>query len=227
MSDDFDGLMKRIFGRAEPEDLCAELEQAKVVTGNGTAIRHRLVDVDVYAEPDNAWYNKTLREQSARAAETLENERWWDFVDTHPKRNWPHALEEIEAHAPELAWCETVRNVWYLSDELSVNSVIWRRIFANRNRAQQLMTPGETETFDAVGNPIEVFRGCLPKHVNGMSWSTSRDAVEHFKREAGPGGVIYRGVVQKDDVIAYINPNNEEYEIIVLPEHVSQKEIVG
>lgn len=52
-------------------------------------------------------------------------------------------------------------------------------------------------------------------------------AAEHFARRLLPRGIIVEGTVKKEHVIVYLSPNNEEDEVIVSPEHVTDIVSVG
>jgi hypothetical protein len=165
--------------------------------------------------------------ERARRERLKADKQWHDYLCDHPRDQYPAVLEEIKDLMTTAEWCKEVRFAWYDSQVLMNNREAWIRIFSDRERIGGITTPNETARFESEKDPLTVYRGCLPQNVDGMSWSLSFDAAEYFKRQAGPHGVIFSGTVRKQDVIAYICPNNEEFEVIVLPEHVSNKENLG
>lgn len=170
------------------------------------------LDPKLRSEQDRLWREKLKADK-----------QWHEYLCANPKDQYPAVLEEIKELTTTAEWSEEVRFAWYDSEVLMNNREAWIRIFSDRESIAGITKPEEAAYFAQKPDRLRVYRGCLPQHVNGMSWSLSLNAAEYFKREAGLNGVVFSGVVQKQDVIAYINPNNEEFEIIVLPEHVAQK----
>ena len=128
---------------------------------------------------------------------------------------------------PTDEWCKQVCFAWYTSDMLMNNRDAWLRIFADRVRIARISTAEEAADFAEQEDPLPVYRGCLPQNVDGMSWSLSPKVADRFRQKAGLYGVIFSGRVFKKDVIAYICPNFEEFEVIVLPEHVLDRLNLG
>jgi len=210
---------------AEPEDLCDELDAAKIQRDGKWILNHRLIVEPDYDPEHNARYNRELESCRSKADALKMDKQWREYVCAHPKEHYPAILEEIKSLTTTAVWCEAVRSAWYLSDVLWINRDAWLRIFSDSERIAGVTTKQEAAYLAAQVDPLTVYRGCLPMHVDGLSWSLSFSATEHFKREAGFTGVIYSGIVKKYDVLAYMNPNNEEFEVIVSPEHVTNKEI--
>lgn len=226
MSDEMDDLLDRISER-EQMDLCDELENSKVELDGKTMLKHRYLGTHEYKPRHNAWFNERLTEKRTLAERLKAEKKWWEYVDVHSKEYYPTVLEEIKTCATPDEWREAVRTAWYLSDVLWSNRDAWLRIFCDRDRIAGISTTVEQDYFDRQKDPLTVYRGCLPEHVDGLSWSLKKMAVEHFKYAAGHRGVVFSGRVEKRHVLAYMNPNNEEFEVIVNPEHVIQRQNLG
>jgi hypothetical protein len=165
--------------------------------------------------------------QRVKCKQLKTDEQWHAYLTAHAKDKYPAVLEEIKDLTTAAEWAELVRFAWYSSDVLMNNREAWLRIFADRPRIAGITHPNEAADLAKRRDPLTVYRGCLPDGVDGLSWSLDIDAATHFERAAGLRGVIVKATVRKQDIIAYICPNGEEYEVIVLPEHVANKQIVG
>lgn len=179
---------------------------------------------EIFGEPPDP--NIERERRRVRRAQLKADKQWHDYLTAHEKCEYPGVLEEIKDLTTTAEWAELVRFAWYDSDILMNNREAWLRIFSDRSRIAAMTHPDEAAAFANEDDPLTVYRGCRPDCVEGLSWSLDFDAATHFKRAAGSRGVIFEGIVKKADVIAYICPNGEEYEVIVLPEHVSNKQIV-
>lgn len=220
--------MDRILGRIpEPADLYQSLAQALVTTNGKTVLRHRFVIADPYDPKYNGHYNKTAADKEQSAEQFKAEQKWWDYVEAHEKDFWPIVLEEIKDSTPLTDWMHAIRRAWYDSDIIWKNRDVWIRLFADRSRLAGISTPDEAAHFAKQRDPLTVYRGCLPEHVRGMSWSLTYGAAEHFARRLLPRGIIVEGTVKKEHVIVYLSPNNEEDEVIVSPEHVTDIVSVG
>ncbi len=225
MDDSIRDFIKSISGEPPAVDLHPELERAKVMHNGKCSIRHRLI-IEEYEESDNQWFNQQFAEKTAEAEEFKQQGQWCDYVQRHECDFWPMVLEEISGLASKSQWLEAVRNAWINSEDIWPNYEVWRRIFLNRTRLAGIMDEGELAQLNAAFDPLTVYRGCLPEHVDGMSWTLKLEAAETFKYRAKLKGVIFRGTVKKEHVIAFLKQNNEEFEIIVFPEHVSNPQII-
>jgi hypothetical protein len=224
-----DWLMNIVRGKpAEPEDLCEELEKSKIRLGNQCMIKNRFFEMAEYKPGNEAWYNERLRSRRAEASDLMAANRWWEYVSVHAKEYYPVVLEEVKDSMPPMEWCKAVREAWYLSDVLWPNRDVWLRLFADCLRIAGVSDlAAERDYFASQPSPTTVYRGCLPNHVDGLSWSLSIEVAKCFKRELGAKAVVFSGKVDKRHVLAYLNPNNEEFEIVVAPEHVSSKLNLG
>jgi hypothetical protein len=230
MGDEIDDLKRSLWPERdpEPEELYQALAKALIEWNGKLALRHRLIVDNAYDPAKNAEYNREAARLEVLADQLRTKKQWWEYVSTHHHKDfWPVVLEEIKDVVPPKKWWKCVRDAWYLSDELWLNRDVWMRVFADRARVAGITAAEEAKHLARQKDPLTVYRGCRPEHVDGMSWALSFDAAVPFKRTAGPRGVIYCGVLKKEHVIVYLSPNNEEFEVIVSPGHVTDKEIVG
>lgn len=222
-----DWLDRILHGDSEPADLREELERSMFQRDGKWMLKHRYLELQEHKPKRNAWYNDRFEANRTEARQHLADKQWWIYVAAHPKDYYSEILEEIKDLAPAADWCHAVRSAWHLSDVLWINRDAWLRIFSDRARIVGVSTKEELDYLNSRKDPLTIYRGCLPEYVDGLSWSLDESAVEHFKRAAGYRGVIFSGKVEKKHILAYMNPNNEEFEIIVSPADVTDKQNLG
>ena len=88
-----------------------------------------------------------------------------------------------------------------------------------------LMKPDEYETYSSLPSVFEVYRGVSKgRNPKGMSWTYDFDKAEWFANRFGEGYVI-KGVVNKDDVLAYFSRRSES-EILIAAKDVHEQTII-
>lgn len=88
-----------------------------------------------------------------------------------------------------------------------------------------LMNPDEYETYSSLPNVLEVYRGVSRgSNPKGMSWTYDFNKAEWFANRFGEGYVI-RGIVNKDDILAYFSRRSES-EILIAAKDVHEQTII-
>ena len=88
-----------------------------------------------------------------------------------------------------------------------------------------LMKPDEYEVYSSLPSVFEVYRGVSKgRNPKGMSWTYDFDKAKWFANRFGEGYVI-RGVVNKDDVLAYFSRRSES-EILIAAKDVHEQTII-
>lgn len=132
-------------------------------------------------------------------------------------------------------YCDAVRYLWVHS-EGDFDAAQFDAVFQNHGRrisARNLMTGNEQTEFDALPDPITVYRGAQQETVDGISWTLNISVAEKFARraagESATGeGCVVTGTCAKREVLAYFNDNDlMEAEILVNPGRVVGKRIMA
>lgn len=88
-----------------------------------------------------------------------------------------------------------------------------------------LMKPDEYETYSSLPSVFEVYRGVSKgRNPKGMSWTYDFDKAEWFANRFGEGYVI-KGIVNKDDILAYFSRRSES-EILIAAKDVHEQTII-
>lgn len=102
---------------------------------------------------------------------------------------------------------------------------------------QELFGSANREALRAAGDPLPgpgpftVYRGVSgeeheERRVRGLSWTTSIDRAREFaKRFDGPDPAVYEAVIEARHVLAYIDWNDEEEFIVLLPPEVCLRQV--
>ena len=144
-----------------------------------------------------------------------------------------------------IAWCldkrnklskkkywEVIRWLWTDTENVYEHFKEWLALLVDfdTKEVRKMMDKGDKKTFDSLPNYFMVFRG--GEHEN-MSWTLSKEKAEWFQnRYSHKDAQLFRRMVKKSDVLAYINARNEE-EIILRPDlssfvqFLNDKEFLG
>jgi len=77
------------------------------------------------------------------------------------------------------------------------------------------MSPEGRAVLASLPDPVQVYRGALPKFARGLSWTTNLDVAVWFAERYGLGKV-FTTALPRAKVIAYLD-HRSEYEIILNP----------
>lgn len=160
--------------------------------------------------------------------------RWKDILDTYCVSYKWWAFTILAEHMTDDEYCDAVPFVWVRS-EGNFDEIQFDAVFINHGRkitTRDFMTNREKTVFDALSEPITVYRGAQASTADGVSWTLNEDVAEEKARRAagekeeGEGQVI-KGSCAKTYVLAYFNDNSlAEEEVLVKPDHVEGKTVI-
>ena len=119
-------------------------------------------------------------------------------------------LKEKDNLSDERYW-ELLRTVWVICGSVGRSDLFRSLMLSKRKQRFYFSTPEEHEKLRSLPDKFEVYRACNTSNATGMSWTLSREYVELYKQNYGKDTILTR-VVDRSEVFAYINRNNEEEE---------------
>jgi hypothetical protein len=174
-----------------------------------------------YSPGYNFRYNREYHAWQGQRAQLLEARDWKGFIAHHRSQFWLTALNEIEGQASPEEWAQAVRYVWYLSDVFWDRAEQWRAVLEKLKAGPGCMTPQERAELQGMPDPLEIFRGCRRETIHGFSWSLDPDKASYHAYKAVRKGLVVRATVARSKVIAFLDREEDEKEIIVFPEDVT------
>lgn len=207
-----------------------ELRPYVDATPIGMALRHPLVfQVPVLSAQIANDVFLAKRDMLSRA---LATRNWTLFLQLHERAFRLDALVSLRTGttAEQLsgfAFSQMARSVWIDSESIGYNQDAWLALFTEHIDAVAFMGPDDTAALaamplDAEGC-LQIFRGCDPDALDGMSWTTDYDLAYRFAHRRRSEPVLLTGRVARSDVLAYTDARSEA-EVIVRPETVRDVE---
>lgn len=219
-----DALLDMAALQAEP--LHPDLAACETVNGLGMRmIAHPLVH-DLL--PINGYANRMYHQKRAMLAEAQAREDWHTCVFLHDRPYRCDALIDYVLGRDESTGLpfsmttvgtearEVVADVWTDSENIHQHVEDWLAITDGYVYGSPLLM-GDQAAFDALPNPIEVWRGDC--NDGGWSWTTQRKTAEFFCRRWDEDNDLLHGWVEKQYVFGYLT-NRSESEVMVRREHV-------
>ena len=190
----------------------------------GKVLQHPLVYGVPYFPRSNALYNMQLKQKEANLKEALQNKKWGSYIFLHERPHRLSAFMDIKDSVGDEYW-GLVRHIWIDSENIWQHLSQWKKILAHPNSAS-MMEDEEKAFLDAAPDPLTIYRGCIRKNRQGLSWTLNADIAHKLGHRWNRGkGVVVKGHCFKKDVIAYL-AGRDEQEIIILPKNVVQGESV-
>lgn len=121
-------------------------------------------------------------------------------------------LKERFNLSDERYW-ELLRTVWIIAGSLETVDVFRQLMLSNRKERHYFSTPEDAKKLREMDEQFEVYRAGSDND-GGISWTTSKEYAEQYKRDYYKEKVMTR-MVNRKDVFAYIQ-RNLEFEIIIL-----------
>ncbi|WNL50747.1 hypothetical protein RPALISO_160 [Ruegeria phage RpAliso] len=130
----------------------------------------------------------------------------------------------------QVKFWNTARWTW-TDSEMDESDPLWRDLLeCGVPNRRAMMSHSDRAFVDALGEPLEVYRGGPVNVVDdpqealsgGFSWTLDRKVAEKFARRymrKGQRPVVLTHLIAKSDIILYTNDRNEE-EVLVDPDHV-------
>jgi hypothetical protein len=141
------------------------------------------------------------------------------------RRTWLRLLGEIwtSVDYPSRELMDFAGEDWWSETGLvSVfEAALWPGSGESR-RCDLMMTPAERSAFEALPDPVTVYRGQAAGVLHGLSWSLDRDTAARFPflpLHAQPKPALLTAKIDRRDIIAF-KLDREEQEVIVVPTEV-------
>ena len=109
-------------------------------------------------------------------------------------------------------------NTEYPNSNPNVSKASMLKMFKNANK-KILMSEDEFNFYSNFDNEIKIYRGVSStnkKHINGMSWTLSKQVARKFADRYFSKGYVFEAEVDKKDILAFFSSMNET-EIVVDP----------
>lgn len=208
---------------AEDEELHPDLVAALVGKGRNRSLVHPYY-CGSYEPGFNYRHNADYEKWRQARQREFEARDWQTFIGSHHEEFWLQALESVRQVASDQEWADAARYAWYLSNTFWNRQEDWRAVLEYVVAGPGWMTDHEKAKLQQQQNPLTIFRGCRNDTVQGFSWSLDPDKAQLHARPARGRGILVRGTVDRANVIALLDRDEDEEEIVVFPENVADIE---
>jgi hypothetical protein len=210
--------IEEAFGPAE--ELDPELAAHRYTTELGwDCIKHPWVFSIHHHDAMNHMVNQQLAYKREAIGKAMENKQWHSFVFLHERAYRVDGFKQIAKHMSDEQYWDLLSNIWRDSENIRERPKVWERLLrSNRPGREHMMDEEEREQLAAMDDTIEVFQGHTDERDDGWSWTIQLETAQWFAyrfadfEHATP--VVSYGVVDKDNVVAYLTGRNEA-EILV------------
>lgn len=187
----------------------------------GYILRHPLVFSVPYLSPLDEMLNQQYEYKKQALSESLQDKNYHKYIFLHERPYRFDALREVIQHLDPVQYWNLFKNIWtdyeFISSQVDVSSFL--DIYPN---PRQMMDDSEKEVFDLLPDKVKIYRGYSTK-MKGFSWTLCFHQAKwfslRFKGKTSGGYKVVSAIVDKNDIISYINPRGEK-EIIVDPSKV-------
>lgn len=213
-------------GFGQQEDLDPELKRYLTLGPHFTALQHPLVYCVPYFPEMNAMLNKQLHAKKKAIAQEEAEGNYSHAMWLHERPHRLNYFARISNRLSDEDYWKNLGNAYVDSENIWQNAALVRHLLSNPNRQharQMIMDEDDLAKYNALPETFEIYRGCMSKNKNGMSWSLDPAKAEWFaKRLSKKQPLVITGTVSKADVIAYFG-GRQEQEIVVDPRKVKNK----
>lgn len=125
---------------------------------------------------------------------------------------------------------EALADVWTLVEfpniDVNVSKGEFMQFFLKANK-EWLMDEDEYKYYKELPEEITVYRGTGKgaKHLLGLSWTLDYEKAKWFATRWGRKGVLYKGVIRKENVLAYFSRRSESEVVIDVGKLIDVEEI--
>lgn len=179
---------------------------------------------DIFNEPET--YSKWVKE----TAEFFRKQKSVFGLTAHIRKSYRLAFfKYINEYLSEQDFAELLKIVWiqteFNSDTTNVSQKEMVNWFRTANK-KYLMDDKERNRLSSLPNGVSVCRGVRSADYKyGMSWTLNYNKAKWFaERFDAKTPIIYKTIIQKEDILAYINERNEQ-EVILDPDVLKRYEI--
>lgn len=127
-------------------------------------------------------------------------------------------------------YSEALADVWtfveFPNDDVNVSRNEFVQFFW-KARKKWLMDKAEYKFYKELPEEITVYRGTIKgaRHLLGLSWTLDYEKAKWFATRWNKEGVIYKGIIRKEDVLAYFSRRDESEVVIDVAKLVDVEEV--
>ena len=124
-----------------------------------------------------------------------------------------------QQHLSHKDFSEALADVWTLVEFPNIDVNVSKREFMQffrRAHKEWLMDEDEYKFYKELPEEITVYRGTGKgaRHLLGLSWTLDYEKAKWFATRWNKKGVIYKGKIRKENVLAYFSRRNESEVVI-------------
>ena len=142
----------------------------------------------------------------------------------------PAFFKFTQSHLSLKDYSEALADVWTLVEFPNVDVNVSTREFIEyfqRAHKEWLMDEDEYEFYKNLPEEITVYRGTGKgaRHLLGLSWTLDYEKAKWFATRWNKKGVIYKGKILKENVLAYFSRRNESEVVIDVGKLIDVEEV--
>lgn len=190
------------------------------------AIHHPLVRAVPYYDRDDIrrTLNKTLADKKKKAAEHLNDGRWYEYLFLHERFWRANAFLQIQAELFDAEYWHLLSEVWSDAEAIYPNRIVWWELLGCfRQHRESFMTAPDRRALRKLPDSLQVYRGTRSDERDdngylGFSWTVDKKVAQWFATRSDVDGTspqIAIAECNKEDVIGYFSSSDEK-EIVVL-----------
>lgn len=197
------------------EELLPELKERIFVTKGIQCISHPLVQTVFYAPQMNHILNQQFIHKKEALEYALEKQDWSHYVWLHERPYRFQAVREIQENMDRKDFWRILGSVWTDSENIWQNLEEWKEIFEKDNLSHHFMSEKDRKYLKSLPDKVTIYRGYHSNNKYGLSYSLSKTTAEWFANRFNAKGKVYKRIVSKSEIFAFLSSRNEQ-EIIVL-----------
>lgn len=136
----------------------------------------------------------------------------WDVC--HDKNRAMEIFIKDKHKLSDERYWELLRSMWIMCGSMKTLSIFRELMASTRKKKFYFSTPEEEKKFEKMPDPLTVYRAIGDEEDDGISWTTSKEYAEYYRKQFSRKSIIEKQVF-KSQVFAYIERANE-HEIILL-----------
>jgi hypothetical protein len=185
-------------------------------------IKHPLIYSIFHTDNLNALTNKRYEIIKADVQDALEQNDISRFVFLHERpyrlSAFHKALFFLNLNISDKDYWELLGGIWTDTENSWQQLDLWKMMFSSeRPCSNYLMEKDERKEFNNLPDKLTIYRGYVPnKNKHGLSYTLNQNTAEWFSKRYYKNGKVLKRIVNKSDVLAYLNGRNEE-EILIKP----------
>ena len=177
----------------------------------GPQLRHPLV----YQVPlfTNGHANRMLEQKLEAIKKARAEKNYALYVYMHERPYRLHAFRDFveSSDVPDEIYSEIAGDIFTDAENAHQNLEEWKRILRSPRVIQKsIMREEDYKLYEELPNDLVIYRGCVSKNENGLSWTLSKEKAEWFASRFGKTGHILEARIEKSNAIALLNHRNEQ-----------------